>query len=68
METSRYAVIDSNDSKVNDHEKYEDAVAEAKAAGDCAVTQEQYEYTDSTVVWTPDGSDTWPPEAEKTDD
>ena len=68
MKTTRYAVIDRNDTKVNDHEKYEDAVQEAKGDGNCAVTEEQYEYTDSTVVWTPDGSNTWPPTGEGEED
>ena len=68
METTRYAVIDRNDEKVNDHEKYDDAVEEAKSDGNCAVAEEHYEYTDSTVVWTPDGTNTWPPAAKKAED
>ena len=62
METTRYAVVDRDDTKINDHEKFDDAKAEAQAAGDCAVIEETYEYTDSKVSWTPNGSDTWPPE------
>lgn len=60
METTRYAVVDGEETKVGDHENYEEAVAEAKQRGNCAVSEEHYEYTDSKVVWTPDGTTIWP--------
>ena len=61
METHRYAVVDKSDTKVDDRATLNEAIAIAKADGNCAVLQENYEYTNSTVAWTPDGSDEWPP-------
>jgi hypothetical protein len=28
-----------------------------------AIVERTYEYSDEELVWTPDGSDVWPPEA-----
>lgn len=61
MKTHRYAIVDRSDTKVDDIGSLEEAKRIARAAGDCAVVMETYEYSDSEVVWTPDGSDVWPP-------
>ena len=36
--------------------------ARAYASEDQAVEMLTFEYSDRELVWTPDGSDTWPPE------
>ena len=63
METTRYAVVDASDSKVNDHADVHAAINEAKRNGNYAVVAEHYEYTQSTVEWTPNGDKNWPEES-----
>ena len=60
METTRYAVVDSCDTKVNEQDDVHEAIRDARERGDCAVVAEHYEYTHSTVEWTPSGEKTWP--------
>lgn len=60
-EISRYVLVDRDDNE-RDHEydTYQEAV---NAAGsDYAVIERHYVYDDSELVYTPDGSDTWPPD------
>lgn len=60
----RYVLVDRDDTE---HDYKYDDFAEAKRAGseqDCAVIERTYEYNDSDLVWTPDGSSTWPSEEE----
>lgn len=61
-EIRRYVLVDEDDNE-QDHEydRYEDAEREATMQG-FAIVARTYEYADSELVWTPDGSDTWPPE------
>lgn len=57
---SRYVLVDRNDQE-QDHE-YEDYDEAVQAAGDThAVIEREYEYSGSSLVWTPDGRGTWPP-------
>ena len=62
METTRYAIIDTGDNKIEEHVEFENALAAARERGDCAVVAEHYEYTHSTVEWTPNGNNNWPEE------
>lgn len=58
---SRYVLVDANDNE-QDHE-YDDYAAAESAAEEqgCAVIERRYEYSDSELVWTPNGSLSWPP-------
>lgn len=57
---SRYVLVDRNDQEQDyEYESYDEAVT---AAGDThAVIEREYEYSDSQLVWTPNGRDSWPP-------
>ena len=68
METKRYGIYDAEDVKLEDHQTFEEAKRIAEKNGRYAVKEETYEYTDSRVCWTPDGSDTWPPPAKSDPD
>lgn len=58
---SRYVLVDENDVEQDyEYERYDEAQAEAERQG-CAVIEREYEYSDSTLVWTPNASDIWPP-------
>lgn len=59
-EITRYVLVDRNDHE-QDHEydHYQEAVDAAGAQ--FAVVERHYEYTDSALVWTPNGKDYWPP-------
>lgn len=65
-EIYRYVLVDEFDNE-EDYEyiEYENAVVAAqvrKLNGErIAIIQRTYLYDDSALVWTPDGSDTWPP-------
>ena len=67
METTRYAVMDTADNKIEEHIEFENAVAAARKRGDCAVVAEHYEYRYSTVEWTPNGDKNWPEEDNSSD-
>ncbi|MGI6797905.1 hypothetical protein [Gordonia sihwensis] len=60
-EIRKYILVNINDEEVGD---YYDTLEEAKrAAGrDYAVAAHVYEYSDSELLWTPNGDDRWPPE------
>ena len=64
MATIERYVLVGRDGYEQDYEfdSYDEAV---DAAGDDkAVIERHYEYTDSELVWTPDGSDTWSSESQ----
>jgi hypothetical protein len=63
----RYVLVDRNDQE-EDHEydSYPEAENEAKGRGNThAVIERTYRYDDSELVWTPDGSDQWPPKPKR---
>lgn len=68
MSISRYVLVDRDDQEGDyEYDRFEEA-KEAALRDGCAVIERIYEYDDSSLVWTPDGSDVWPPELEKVDD
>lgn len=60
-EIQRYVLVDK-DNQEDDYEydQYSNAYETAKRRN-CAVVARVYVYDDSELIWTPDGSDTWPP-------
>ena len=57
---SRYVLVDRNDQEGDhEYESYDEAVNDAGTTH--AVIERRYEYDDSELVWTPNGSDQWPP-------
>jgi len=64
-EVRRYLLIEPDGEQFSgylyDEREYPAAERDARANG-CAIRAYVYEYADTEVVWTPDGSDTWPPE------
>jgi len=60
-EIRKYVLVDANDQELaGEFEHFDDAQREAARSG-YAVVAQIYEYSDSELVWTPDGSDIWPP-------
>jgi hypothetical protein len=60
-EICRYVLVDKSDVEQDyEYTRYDEAV-EAAEKQDCAVIERKYTYDDSELVWTPDGSNTWPP-------
>lgn len=55
----RYVLVDRNGYE-KDHEYESFDEARHDAGDDHAVIERVYEYDDSSLVWTPDGSGTWP--------
>ena len=67
-EILRYVLVSRQDVEQNEeYESYQDAVATARRLSQ-AVIRRTYEYCDSELVWTPDGSDVWPPNKEGKDE
>lgn len=63
-EILRYVLVDESDVEGDyEYEKFDDAVKDAAKYGK-AVVQRTYTYDDQELVWTPDGSDVWPPSAD----
>lgn len=59
---SRYVLSDWNGVERDyEYDNYADAELDA-ARERCAVVERLYTYTDSELLWTPNGEDTWPPE------
>lgn len=59
-EILRYVLVDKDNNE--GHNEYEDMSMAIEAADDDhAVVERTYTYDDSELVWTPDGSNTWPP-------
>lgn len=62
-EITRYVLVDESDVEGDyEYDTKNEAIGVAVARGHHAVIERTYVYDDSTLVWTPDGSDTWPPE------
>ena len=63
VEIRRYVLVDRNDHEgPEEYANLDEAINAAQVLGEGeAVIARVYEYTDSELVWTPDGSDTWPP-------
>lgn len=61
MTDIRKYVLVGRDDVEQDYEylNYQEAEENARRQ-DCAVIARTYTYEDSDLVWTPDGSDTWP--------
>lgn len=58
---SRYVVVDTDDTEGDrEYVTLDEAIEWARPLG-AAVIERVYAYDDSSLVWTPDGSDTWPP-------
>ena len=61
-EIRRYVLVDTEDNaEEDDYEDYNEAYEQARKRN-MAVIARVFEYSDSELIWTPDGSDTWPPE------
>ena len=58
---TRYVLVDRDDHE-GGWEYTELAEAIKDVGSSCAVIAREYEYSDSEVVWTPDGSGVWPPD------
>lgn len=60
---SRYVVVDADDEEGDwEYDSFDEAKADALEQGDCAVIEREYEYSDSSLVWTPNGETFWPPD------
>lgn len=58
---TRYVLVDTaNQEQDYEYSSIEGAVQQARLQG-CAVIEREYELTDTSLVWTPNSSDTWPP-------
>lgn len=47
-----------------EYDTFNEARDAAVRAGNTAVLEVEYEYSDSSLVWAPGGTDRWPPEGE----
>ena len=61
---ARYALV-SREGEEGDLEYEDFNEAKEDAGKDHAVIERRYEYADSGLVWTPDGSSHWPPKGSK---
>ena len=62
MTIEKYVLVDGADVALDGYyDSFQKARSEAVAKG-CAVVAHIWEWSDSELVWTPDGGDTWPPE------
>ncbi len=60
---TRYVLVRRDDTEEDyEYEDLEEAKSVAARWG-LAVIERQYEFSDTDLVWTPDGSGTWPPDA-----
>lgn len=57
---NRYVTIDRDGNESDEYDTYREALAAAESATGLAIIERNYEYSDSSLVWTPDGGDTWP--------
>lgn len=61
MELLRYVIVDAEENEEDwEYDRFEQAKNVARRRGHAVVVR-TYEYTDTALVWTPNGSDTWPP-------
>lgn len=65
MELVRYVLVDLNDNESDEYDRYDQA--EDACDSEHAIVQRTYEYTDSELVYTPDGGNVWPPEHTESD-
>ncbi len=64
-EIQTFVLVDRDDVERDwEYKTFGEAMDTARNESDVAIIARTYEYTDSKLVWTPDGSDTWPPEEE----
>ena len=66
MTFEKYELIDQDghsDSSGYLYDNADEAIADAKKYGGYAVKMLTFEYSDSELVWTPNGNDVWPPES-----
>lgn len=62
-EITKYVLVDADDAEGDwEYDTKDEAIAQARITNEYAVIEQTYVYDDSTLVWTPDGSDVWPPE------
>ena len=60
-EILRFVLVDLGDQEQDyEYDTYQEAVTDARKYG-LAVVQRTYIYDDHELVWTPDGTDIWPP-------
>lgn len=66
-EIHKYVLVDPDG---NEGDWGYDTFAEARENSDGldAIVERTYEYSDSELVWTPDGSRTWPPDRSPEDE
>ncbi|MBU8840193.1 MULTISPECIES: hypothetical protein [Mycobacteriaceae] len=58
---TKYVLVGTDDVEQDyEYDSCPEAIEAAKKQG-CAVIEREYVYDDSSLVWTPDGSDRWPP-------
>ena len=63
MDIYRYVLVDRKGVEDDDElDDYQEAVDKAQGFGTShAVVERTYTYSDSELIWTPDGSKVWPP-------
>lgn len=60
---NRYVLVDRNDFEQDyEYDSFDEAVAAAGTTH--AVIEREYEYSDASLVWTPNGRSTWPPKGQ----
>lgn len=67
-EIIRYVLVDEFDTDGDtEYETLQEAIEAAQRPGNVpsAVAQRTYVYDDSSLVWTPNGADIWPPNPEE---
>lgn len=61
MNITTYVVVDENNQYASEeHDTMQEAINDATQRGNAAVVELQYEFTDSELVWTPNGGNVWP--------
>ena len=64
-EIQKYVLVDQDDVEQDwEYDTFREAQNAAQDQGNLAIIARTYEYTDSELAWTPNGSGTWPPHAE----
>ena len=59
-EIRRYVLVDKEDNEEEyEYDRYVDALTATVGRMDVAIIARTYEYTESELVWTPDGSHVW---------
>ena len=60
-EIRRWVTVDRANNEMGEYDSYREAEQDARKY-DLAIVEHVYEFSDSELVWTPNGEDTWPPE------